>query len=409
MTMPDDYMQRRIQELEAEVQRLSAERQDLAHHADDRFQDLFEFAPVSIWEEDFSLVDRWFEELRRAGVQDIVAHLDENPEEIMRAASFVEIRGVNQAALELLGLDSKHRVIGNFKKIFKGETEHIFIAELDALWRGRERMTFEHTGRKVDGDAFHYLFEMYVPREHGRPQLANVIVAITDITAHKQAEELRLDMEHMVRHDIKGPLTGVIGFSTLLAVDESLTEDQREMAKTIEEAGYRMLELINRSLDMYKMETGRYELQPRDVDLVPVLRRMVSELEGPAGREGVSLALEGLDAQGRFMVRGEELLLYTMFANLLKNAVEAAPEGSAVTVRLSSSGEPEIRIHNMGAVPEVVRGAFFDKYATAGKQGGTGLGTYSASLIARTHGGAIDMCTSESDGTTVTVCLPRPS
>ena len=409
MTMSEEYSLRRIKELEAEVERLRGEREDLAHHADDRFQDLFEFAPVSIWEEDFSLVGKWFAELRRAGVQDIVAHLENNPEEVMRAASFVEIRGVNQAALELLGLDSKHRVIGNFKKIFKGETEHIFIAELDALWRDRERMTFEHTGRKVDGDEFHYLFEMYVPREDGRPQMGNVIVAITDITAHKQAEELRLDMEHMVRHDIKGPLTGVIGFSTLLAVDETLTEDQREMAKSIEESGYRMLELINRSLDMYKMETGRYQLQARDVDLAPVLRRMVSELSGPAGEQGVDLRLDGLDAKGRFMVRGEELLLYTMLSNLLKNAVEAALGDSTVTVGLSSPGDPEIAIHNMGVVPEAVRGAFFDKYATAGKHGGTGLGTYSASLIARTHGGTIDMRTSEEAGTTVTVRLPRPA
>ena len=404
-----DGQQRRIQELEAEVERLRDECDALHSHADGRFQDLFEFAPVSIWEEDFSLVGRWFEELRQSGVQDIVAHLDENPDEIMRAASFVEIRGVNQAALELLGLDSKHRVIGNFKKIFKGETEHIFIAELDALWNDRERMTFEHTGRKVDGDAFHYLFEMYVPREQGRPQLTNVIVAITDITAHKQAEELRLDMEHMVRHDIKGPLTGVIGFSTLLAVDEGLTADQREMAKGIEESGYRMLELINRSLDMYKMETGRYRLEPVDVDLAPVLRRIVSELSVPAARTGVSLALYGLGEQGRFMVRGEELLLYTMVANLLKNAVEAAPDDSAVIVRLASSDDPEIVIHNMGAVPEVVRGSFFEKYATAGKHGGTGLGTYSASLIVRTHGGSINMDTSEAEGTTVTVRLPGPS
>ena len=407
MTIPDEQQQR-IQELENEIERLRAECEAQHSRADGRFQDLFEFAPVSIWEEDFSLVGRWFNELRHSGVSDIVTHLNENPEEIMRAASFVEIRGVNQAALELLGLDSKHRVIGNFKKIFKGETEHIFIAELDALWTGRERMTFEHTGRKVDGDEFHYLFEMYVPREQGEPQLANVIVAITDITAHKKAEELRLDMEHMVRHDIKGPLTGVIGFSTLLAVDETLTDDQREMAKTIEESGYRMLELINRSLDMYKMETGRYELQTVDVDLAPVLGRIKADLESMPGL-GVTLALEGLDERGRFMVRGEELLLHTMFANLLKNAAEAAPEGSTVTVSLSSPGDPRIAIHNLGAVPEVIRGSFFDKYATAGKHGGTGLGTYSASLIARTHGGAIEMTTSEAEGTTVAVSLPRPS
>jgi signal transduction histidine kinase len=57
-------------------------------------------------------------------------------------------------------------------------------------------------------------------------------------------------------------------------------------------------------------------------------------------------------------------------------------------------------------VPEEIRDRFFEKYTTAGKATGTGLGTYSARLIAETHGGSVHLETSEETGTTVSVHLP---
>ena len=69
--------------------------------------------------------------------------------------------------------------------------------------------------------------------------------------------------------------------------------------------------------------------------------------------------------------------------------------------------EWRIAIHNTGEVPESFHPHFFDKYATRGKKGGTGLGTYSAMMAARAHGGTIHLYSS--DGyTTVTVELPKP-
>ena len=66
-----------------------------------------------------------------------------------------------------------------------------------------------------------------------------------------------------------------------------------------------------------------------------------------------------------------------------------------------------ISIHNSQAVPESVRDRFFEKYSTSGKEKGTGLGTYSAKLMAETQGGAVSFVTSEEQGTTVTVYLPK--
>jgi K+-sensing histidine kinase KdpD len=67
-----------------------------------------------------------------------------------------------------------------------------------------------------------------------------------------------------------------------------------------------------------------------------------------------------------------------------------------------------VAIHNDGAVPRAIRDRFFEKYATCGKRGGTGLGAYSARLIVANLGGDIAMLTGDDQGTTLLLTLPRP-
>lgn len=98
-----------------------------------------------------------------------------------------------------------------------------------------------------------------------------------------------------------------------------------------------------------------------------------------------------------------------MLGNLARNAVEASPPGSTASISLRDGGAAIIAIHNEGAIPANIRERFFEKFATAGKKGGTGLGAYSARLIATTLGGTIAHTSSERDGTTITVTLPRRS
>jgi CheY-like chemotaxis protein len=180
----------------------------------------------------------------------------------------------------------------------------------------------------------------------------------------------------------------------------------------IEDAGYRMLQMINLSLDLMKMERGSYPLQQVDVDLIDVLGKIAREAAPLAGAKGVELrvTVNGKPpANGfRFFVLGEELLCYSMVSNLVKNAVEASPTGRPVDIDLRKGPDAEIRIRNAGSVPEAVRERFFEKYVTAEKSGGTGLGTYSARLIAETQGGSVSLDASETGHTTITVRMPVP-
>ena len=221
---------------------------------------------------------------------------------------------------------------------------------------------------------------------------------------------LRDDVERITRHDLNTPINFVVNVPKLLMDEGNLTENQVEMLQMLEESGYRMMEIVKSSLDLYKMETGEYQLQPVTLDLLGLVNQVRGETRELIGRKNLKIVIK-IDGQtpregDSFLVSGEEMLLYSMLANLIKNAVEASPENHPVYIAMQSGDRPKVIIHNQGAVPQSIRDRFFQKYSTAGKEGGTGLGTYSAKLIVETLGGDINMVTSEKDGTVVTVELP---
>lgn len=268
------------------------------------------------------------------------------------------------------------------------------------------RRFFRFTHRLADGSLREV--EVYSgPVEFpGRTLLFSII---HDVTDRVQAERARERVEQMLRHDLRSPLSGIVGLAKHLAEDD-LCPAGAEMAQVIHETAERLYTMVARNLDLLKIEQGNYVLTPTPVALAPLLGRLVREkaAEAAARRLVVRLAGPGLDAPGEGpSVPGESGLLAAMVANLLGNALEAAPANSEVTVTLSRDADAvRIALHNQGAVPEDIRPRFFTKYATSGKKGGTGLGAYLARSVARLHGGDIDMETGEETGTTLTVRLP---
>ena len=227
----------------------------------------------------------------------------------------------------------------------------------------------------------------------------------------KEMAILRQNVEQITHHDLKNPLSGVIGFSGLLLTRYEIEKKPREIVNKIEKAGYKMLEMLNGSLNLYKMETGVYQYQADMVDILSVLQKIVVETKQMA--DSLNLAVE-IRLRGKlvtendtFTIKGEQLLCYSMFANLLKNAIEASPKEASITVSVDEKDAAIISIHNQGAIPLEIRDKFFEKYVTAKKYGGTGLGTYSAKLIAEIQGGNIQFNTSEDTGTTIMVKLPK--
>ncbi|MCG2586476.1 response regulator [Massilia sp. TS11] len=220
-----------------------------------------------------------------------------------------------------------------------------------------------------------------------------------------ESAQLREDVDRMTRHDLKSPVGVALQCAESLLADPRLPADLRDKVELVASAAGHALEMVNRTLDVVKMEMGQYQPVLAQFGLGPLLRKVAQQTEAAFAWKEIRCRLEdGIDSDAL----GEELLCYSMFSNLFKNAAEASPQGGIIVVSVAPGfGNAHICIDNEGEVPNELRERFFDKYATMGKAGGTGLGTYSVKLMAEVQGGEVAM-QSEDGRTRLTVTLPAP-
>ncbi len=252
-------------------------------------------------------------------------------------------------------------------------------------------------------------------KERYRQELQEVVTRLTAANEQlRQAAAFREQVENIMRHDLKAPLCIIIGAPELIRMTpDKMTKEQSEWLKNIESAGRRMLDMINRSLDLFKIEQGMYTLRLEAIDLLSVAQEVVSHNTTLMRAKDLAVDMMVDDhpctKTDVFVVQGERLLCYSMLGNLLKNALEASPTGESVTFRFKSDEPMVVSLRNQGSVPESIRDHFFQKFSTAGKKHGTGLGAYSARLIAELLGARISVDTSVPDFTTVVIGFPGHS
>lgn len=293
---------------------------------------------------------------------------------------------------------------------FPGEHCHTPQCTLRRILAGERRLEEEVEKKRPGGGSVPCLLIATAYRDlDGR--VTGIVESFHDLTKRRQYETLREDVERIMRHDLKTPLVSIINGTRYLSLEAGLGGEAALVAATMVETSQRLLRMIDLSLDLFKMETGVYQLDAKPVDLTLIIERIMAEL-GPtvaSKKLAVSVTVDGAPARGRpFMVFGEELLCHSMLANLIRNAVEASPADESIDILLRREGTcSAVLIRNKGSVPADVRARFFEKYTTSGKKGGTGLGVYSARLIAETHGGRVSLDTSRQGETTLKVFLPN--
>jgi PAS domain S-box-containing protein len=243
----------------------------------------------------------------------------------------------------------------------------------------------------------------------GRPQKVTFVM---DITERKELEQLKEDVDRIMRHDLKQPLNAIIGMPQILEMDDNLTEEQLVNLGYIKTAGKNMLHMIDSTLDLFKMETGKYNYQPRMVDLVRAVWQLLDQNQTIMNAKeltfGFTIDNHEVKQGDSYKIWSEERLLYSLLSNLFINALEASPYNEKVVIRVLEADQIVVSIENKGAIPEQVREHFFEKYKTYGKKRGTGLGTYSAYLIATTMHYKLEAETSDQeDRTSISVFIPK--
>jgi PAS domain S-box-containing protein len=338
--------------------------------------------------------------------------IEDTPASVVLTDPEGTIRYVNPAFTQITGYGAEEALGRNPRLLKSGLHDEPYYRRMwETLAAGRTWYG-EIANKKKDGSLFWELASIS-PIKDEKGVTAYYVAVKENITARKDMERLKEDVDRIMRPALKQPLTAIVGYPRALAMTASLNEEQLDMVRAIEEAGRRMLRMIELSLDLFRMETGKYVYQPQEVDALAVIAQIIdhnrAKLE--AKKQVCRISVNGHEPMpGQAVsVCSEERLLYTLLSNLLVNAMEASPDGEPIAVEITEDAVLRIGIHNRGAVPKAIRNAFFEKYKSFGKAGGTGLGTYSAKLMATAMQYDLTMETSdEQDRTSVFVLIPRP-
>jgi len=218
--------------------------------------------------------------------------------------------------------------------------------------------------------------------------------------------QMKNDLVAVLAHDIKGPLTSILGFAELLEEGYLEGEAATDAARTIRTNANRLTALANDVLTLSRVEYGELDLADERVDLVELLGKCISSIAKERRIEltgGVEKAL----------VRGDRERLVQAFDNLLRNAVRYSPGGEPVSVEISKLGDAyvvSVSDHGIGIPPEEVAKLFsrFSRGTNARKAkiAGTGVGLFIVKTIVERHFGTIDVQSTLGEGSTFRVTLP---
>jgi PAS domain S-box-containing protein len=279
-----------------------------------------------------------------------------------------------------------------------------------------EGIRFETAHLRRDGSSFPVEVSSLGADIGGERLLLSII---RDITARRQAEAERDAFLSNVTHDLRTPLTGLLGAAQLAVrqlhrAEPDAVAQALESLGAVERAAQRMTGLIDELLDLARLQSGRsLDLHRGRVDLVALVRRMVAEVEASAPRHAFEIAAAAPSLVGEWDRRRLERVV----RNLLTNAVKYSAFGSPITLQLAvedvdGASWALLEVADVGVgIPAADLPHVFERFyrgANARLMGaGTGIGLAAVRQIVAEHGGAVAVRSEEGVGTTITVRLPR--
>ncbi len=294
-----------------------------------RYLTLFEDSPVSLWEEDFSGVKVFLNQLKESGVTDFRMHFQEHKDDLWKCAELVKITRVNKATLELQGVESEHELLGSLGNILVEDALSIFLGEIVALAEGENKYEDTVTLLTVTGDSRHILLVLSVPEEY-QDTLDMVIVSMLDITetvkakkALEEALETAAFYNDLMAHDLSNMMQGIMSSMELLL---ERTETPKELEHLVQAAlsqSKRGAALVSYVKKLAAIETEGHDLI--DVDPYSSLSVAIEMVVNTFPEKVIDITANL--AENMYRVKADEFLV-DVFYNLLHNSVRLDPAES---------------------------------------------------------------------------------
>lgn len=220
----------------------------------------------------------------------------------------------------------------------------------------------------------------------------------------------------LAAHELKTPLTSIRGYIDLLIRrtmrEHSLNDRDQRTLQVISQQVARLSSLVAVLLDLTRLETGQFVLNPAAIDLGALVRRVGSDAQ--LGLERHTIEVRVPDEP--LLIWGDELRLEQVLQNLLNNAIKYSPSGGLITITAArENGRACLMVQDQGiGIPESGQAQIFERFFRASNVNaqhisGMGVGLYVVNEIVTRHGGTITVTSQEGSGSTFTVYLPTHS
>jgi PAS domain S-box-containing protein len=392
------------------TQRRQAEESSLRN--EQRFRNVFERAPIALWEEDWRPVAERLEMLRSAGVVDLRRHLESNTAELRELIRRVRFLDVNPAGIALLGAADKEQALaGVAPEDLPSEAAKAYLEQFVAIWEGKDHLELEIAGRRVDGAPLDCSLHWAASRGEAGLDLSRVVVALTDIGPIKEAErnleglvQSKDELVASVSHELRTPITTIMGMALELRdhSDEFSPTESAELIELIADQSRELSNIVEDLLVAARIESDSLAVRPEVLDVA-------EEISVVLASTSMTHRPELVLAPTRALAWSDPLRLRQIVRNLLSNAIRYG--GNRVSIEIvTRAGHVAIRvIDDGGGIPPEERDAVFEAYHRSqdvSMPGSIGLGLAVSRRLARLMGG--DLTYRYEDGSVFELTLPVP-
>jgi signal transduction histidine kinase len=232
----------------------------------------------------------------------------------------------------------------------------------------------------------------------------------------ERLEATKRDLTHMIVHDLKSPLSSVLGsIDYVLMAAKEVSPEHRKLLMLGSKAGKDQLRMIQNLLDLGKMEEGKLELHPETFSLLDLAGQCVDDLEANINREGKMVSVEvPKDLPKAYADRD---LIHRVLSNLVANALKHTSKGAEIAIRAEAGADGRsvvLSVRDTGeGIPAEYLEKIFEKFGQAELRRqafrvGSGLGLTFCKLAVESHGGKIWVKSDVGKGSEFFVELPGP-
>ena len=235
-------------------------------------------------------------------------------------------------------------------------------------------------------------------------------ITMQDISYLKQIDRLKSEFVHAVSHDVRSPLTAILGYLEILQRTGTLNDQQQDCVHRIQASVQSITSLVNELLDLGKIEAGR-DTRREIIPLDGLIRYTLDNLNNQI--KGKHLALHVDIPKPSPAWHGNQIRLRQMMDNLVGNAIKYTPEGGRIMISVETQDNQVIlRITDTGlGIPPADQQHIFEKFYRATNVpdgvGGSGLGLAIVKSIVESHQGRVWVESTLGEGTTFTIVLPK--